>query len=515
MQTNKYKIIAAAGIMLTTFGACKKFLNQQPISSVTTDNAYNTDETIEAALVGDYGSFMSTNFYQWEYIEETDMRSDNAYAGGSGDPDYLQMDLNNISNSNGAVQREWQELYASVAKSNIILDNIYSITDPALTEERRKQIIGEASFLRAFNYFQLVSLWSSIPLEKHSNSSDPAVIRLKQSTPQETYDFIVSDLDTALQYLPDNYGGDDPSVDKVRATKGAANALMAKVWAQRPDRDYNKVLTYCDAVINSPEGYQLMTNFADLFDGNHNYNSESILEIPFLANTPEASWGVEMFYPTHDDDDNVPDDAWQRYCVPSKTLVNAYDSENDVVRKNATISFEAVPWSDDNWNPCGDGNTKVPFNVKQKHPNNWSSGDHYYLLRLADIVLLKAEAQANTDDLAGAVTTLNSIRHRAKVVSFQTNASKEQLLTAILKERQLELAFEGQRWNDLNRYGVTVNVMNNLNEVKYTCNSGTPSAPVPIKYDMTQNTTVLPIPLTEIQANPNLVQNPGYTGNGN
>jgi len=502
--------IAACLLLPALLGlsSCKKFLDLKPVSAITTENAYTTAANIEAALNGAYSSFMVTNYYQWEFVEQSDVRSDNAYAGGSGDGDFLQLDLNTISNANGLVYRDWTELYASIAKCNAVIDHIADVAaDPAMTDTRRTQIIGEASFLRAFHYYQLVKLWGGVPLEKHSNSSDPSVIRISRAPDTAVYNFIAADLQTAVQNLPDSYGS--PSIDKVRATKGAANALLAKIWAQRPDRDYSKVLQYCNAVISSPAGYTLLTNYADLFDGNHPYNNESILEIPYVASTPQGCWGAELFYPTHDDNGKVPIDAWQRYCVPTKTLVHAYDAVGDTVRKNAKISFETVPWSDENWNPCGVPQTKVPFNVAQKHPNNWGSGDHVYLLRLADIILLKAEAQNETGDLPGAIQTLLSITSRAGITPISP-ASQDQMRTTLLNQRQLELSFEAQRWDDLLRYGQAVNIMNGLQENKYTCNGGTQGPAIPITLNMTQQKLVLPIPLLEMQANPSLTQNPSY-----
>lgn len=501
------RILVVLAWICTGAGSCKKFLDQKPVSLITTENAYTTAANIEAALNGAYSSFMGYDYYQWEFVEQSDVRSDNAYAGGSGDHDFLQLDLGTISNANGAVYRDWKQLYASIAKCNVVIDNIVNVTDPALTDARRAQIIGEASFLRAFHYYQLVKYWGAVPLEKHSNSTDPSVIRISRSSDTAVYNFIAEDLTTAVTNLPDAYG--DPSIDKVRATRGSANALLAKIWAQRRDRDYTKVLQYCNAVTGSPAGYGLLTNYADLFDGAHPYNQESIMEISYVGGTPQGCWGAELFYPTHDGSGNVPSDAWQRYCVPSKTLVNAYDLAGDQIRKNANISFEIAPWADENWNPCGDAATPIPFNVKQKHPNNWNSGDHVYLLRLADILLLKAEAQNETGDLGGAITTLKLVRDRVGL-PLLSPGSQTEMRSAILNERQLELAFEAQRWDDLVRYGVAVTVMNNLQENKYTCKGGTAGSPIPLNYNMTDQKLVLPIPLLELQANPSLTQNAGY-----
>lgn len=506
-----YSIQKITGIFMLTIMccSCKKFLDLKPVSLITTDNAYTTAPNIEAALNGAYSSFMGTNYYQWQRILLSDMHSDNAYSAGSGDATFLPIDLCNIpSDNNGSIYLSWQELYQSIAKCNAVIDNIVNVTDPALTNVRRTQIIGEASFLRAFHYYQLVKQWGGVPIEKHSNSTDPSVIRIPRSADTAVYNFIASDLAVAVNNLPDSYTGADASTNKVRATKGAANALLAKIWAQRKDRDYSKVLQYCNAVINSPAGYSLMDNYPDLFDGDHYLNQESIMEIPFVAGTPQACWGADFFYPTPDGNGNVSPDTWQRYCTPSKTLVNAYDAAGDVIRKNANILFKTVPWSDENWNPCGDPNTTVPFDYKQKRPNSFSSGDHIYLLRLADIILLKAEAQNELNDLSGAAATLKTIRDRVQLPEI-AGTSKGQMKAAILNERQLELAFEGQRWDDLVRCGTAVVVMNNLHENKYTCN-GAISAPIPINYNMTDQKTLLPIPLLELQANPSLAQNPGY-----
>lgn len=233
------------------------------------------------------------------------------------------------------------------------------------------------------------------------------------------YDQIVKDLELAVAELPDYFKEGNNSVNKVKATKGAANALLAKVWAQRSDRDYNKVLQYCDAVINSAAGYQLLGNYADLFDGNHYQNAESILEVPFIAGTNLGNWGPQMFL--------VPEDGWQKYCVPSKDLVNAYQQEGDDTRLNANIIFmDEVPWADENWNPCQDDNVQVPFNYKQKHPNDWASGDHHYLLRLADIILLKAEATNELGNHGGAAEILNTVRARVDLDPV-TAVSKEQM----------------------------------------------------------------------------------------
>lgn len=504
------KILSVLFTVVLFLSSCSDFLDDKPVTSLTTGNSYNTAKDMENVLAGCYNIFYGSDYYQWEYVMLSDLRSDNAYPGGNNEETFFQYDRFTLAPSNNHNFVNWGALYRGIARCNILLDKIGDVTDPDLTQERRNQIIGEASFLRAFHYFHLVKLYGGVPLELHSNSADPTETRKSRSSEKDVYEQIVSDLTVATSNLPDIYGS-DKKVNKVRATKGAANALLAKVWAQRSDRDYTKVISYCDAVINSPASYSLLANYPDLFDGDHYFNSESILEIPFeQGNWSASSWGVELYL--------APEDGWQKYCVPSKNLVAAFDNENDSIRKNANIIFmthdingDPISWADENWNPCQDPTVGIPFNYKQKHPGGWASGDDYYLLRLADILLLKAEALNETGNTAGAINLVNSIRNRVHITPLSNSLSKEVAKNAILNERRLELAFEAQRWDDLVRNGVATTVMQGLKEYTYSCISNAPGNPVLMDYSKCdKNHWLLPIPQFEIDANPNLTQNPGY-----
>jgi len=501
----KKSLIYSAFVLIvssTMFTSCQKFLSDAPQSSLTSGNAYKSASDIENALAGCYNIFY-TDYYQWENVMLSDNRSDNAYPGGGGEDTFVNEDQFKVPPSNSHCYNFWWgQPYQGIARCNILLDKITGVTDTKLDiNDRRKQIIGEASFVRAYNYYQLVKLFGGVPIELQSNTADPGVTRKARATEAEVYDQIVKDLEVAVADLPDSFG--DPSVDKVRATKGAANALLAKIWAQRSDRDYNKVLTYCNAVINSPAGYALEGDYEMLFDGSHYINNEAILLVPYIEGNGAASnWGVELFL--------APEDGWQKYCVPSKDLVNAYKNEGDAIRMRSNIVFwNNIPWADENWSPCGNAEDTIPFNYKQKHPAGWASGDNYYLLRMGDIVTLKAEAQNELGDLDGAKATLNLVRHRVSLPDVEA-ASKEEMKNKILLERRLELAFEAQRWDDLVRTGTATAVMSALEEYKYTCSDGTPGAAVKINYNCDQNHWMMPIPQSEIDANPNLVQNPGY-----
>lgn len=492
---NNSKTISAAILALAMFTACDDKLDLEPISNETSDNAYVTAGQIEAAITGVYESFQSNDYYVWDHVLFSDVRSDNHYAGGD-NPEIFQIDAINIETTNSRVYKAWTAIYNAISKANVVIEKAPGIQQD-LTEERREQIIGEAYFLRAYHYYTLARLYGGVPLVLETvKSAEPSVTHVFRNTEEEVYAQIIEDLEMAASKLPDTYG-DDPSVNKARATKGAAYALMAKAYAQKPNPDYGQVISYANMVLTSPAGYDLMGNYADLFDGSHYNNIESILEVQYLGGN-EGSWGPQMHLPP-----SVSGDTWRKFVTPSHNLVDAFDSEGDEIRKNATILFEEVGWVDQYWGNTP--NSSIPFAYKWKNAMGWASSDHIYLLRLSDIILLKAEAHNALGDIAAAETEVNKVRQRVNlpVLTAEQTASASVMKQVILKERRLELAQEAHRWDDLVRNGVVVEVMNNVQDVDLRDGQ-------PVNYNMQAFEKFLPIPQEEITRNPNLVQNEGY-----
>jgi hypothetical protein len=492
-MTTKYIFrYALAASLAVSAASCKKSLDLQPISDATVNNSYNTASQAEAALAGAYNTFVSSDYYIWDNTYTSDVRSDNHYAGGD-NPDFFQYDNLTLTATNSKVYGDWSNLYNGILKANTVIQRVPLITDPSLAADRKAQIVGEAKFLRAYHYFQLVKNWGGVPLVTVPvTTTDPADINTPRASVADVYNQIIADLTDAAGVLPDTYG--DASVNKARATKGAANALLAKVYAQKPDRDYNKVLTYADAVISSPAGYALVSNYSDLFDDNHYNNSESILEAQFNGTTI-GNWSPSLLLPP-----SITNTTWRKFITPSKDLAKAFDSEGDVVRKNQTMLFEAAPWVDEYWSATVNG--VVPFPYKQRNLVNGNSTSRQYMLRLGDIILLKAEALNALGRTGEAASEVNKIRTRAHLGNTPA-ATQSAMALAIEKERRLELAQEGQRWDDLVRYGRAETVMNALNETNLITGQK-------VNYNMTVQKELLPIPQTELNRNPALTQNPGY-----
>lgn len=482
-SSTKIYIAALAGAL--SLQSCDKFLDLEPISQATTANSYKSLADAEAALTGVYDSFQQ-DYYVWDNVMLSDARSDNHYAGGD-NPSYYEMDELRVTANNDKTWSSWKSLYNAIAKANIVLTKVPTINDPKLdANNRRNQIIGEASFLRAYHYFQLVKLFGDIPLMlKPVSTTNASETNVPRSSVADVYKQIIADLEVAATNLPDTYGA-SADVNKARATKGAANALLAKVYAQKPDRDYTKVLQYANLVITSPAGYSLLLDYDNLFDGNHYNNAESIMEVQYVGGK-EANWGPQMLLPP-----SKSGDGWRKFLTPSKDLIKAFDAEGDVVRKNASVLFENVQWVDEFWSAQVGGS--VPFSYKWRSANGWASTNRQYLIRLADIILLKAEALNELGQTTEAAAALDLIRKRVNLQGTTAN-SKEALKSAIENERRLEFAQEGQRWDDLVRFGNVKEVMNNLNEVNLKTGQK-------MVYNMTDAKIYVPIPQNEIDRNP-------------
>jgi len=326
-----------------------------------------------------------------------------------------------------------------------------------------------------------VQLWGDVPLILTSvESFDLEILPLlfPPRTPMsEVYTQIIADLNTALPNVPVS------ALNKNFVTKGAVNAMLAKVYATQEPHDWNKVLQYCNEVIAG--GYSLLPDYDQLWDNAHENSAESIFEINYEGTNASGNWGASMFIGMD----------WKKFNIPSNDLVAAFDAENDNVRKTASIIFMDVTgkWSDPNW-----PQTAYPF-INKYRINTSPSPQNYIFLRLADILLLKAEALNETGNVTGAATLINMIRSRVGLPNT-TAGDQSAMRLALEKERRLELAFEGCRWFDLKRTGRAIEVINNAKG---------PDGQK-IGYQLTAERMLWPIPQAEMDKNSKLVQNDGY-----
>jgi hypothetical protein len=471
MKLKIYSLIAAGTFVLSVQSGCKKdFLDKQPSNQVTADVAFVDAAGAEKLLRGMYDG-MYNDYNIWDFMTNGDVTADNAYAGGD-NPANIQIDLFTANSTNGNVGRDWGALYSDIKNANEVLENVPLIQDAKLDAgNRRNQILAEASGIRAYQYFNLVRLFGAAPLILKTPANLSEMQPAKASV-DALYAQIIKDLEFALA----NAG--TTAANKGIFTKGVANALLAKVYATKPSPDWAKVNQYCDAVIAG--GYSLYPSFSGLFDAANENNSEAIWEMQFDGYSGQhGNWMPGVITGT----------GWKRFNTPTNDLVKAFDDEGDVIRKNASISFKNVStdgWSDNFW-----PKSNYPFINKYRADDKSDS----YIIRLADILLLKAEAQNETSAAGWAQSKVivDQIRKRVNLGGTPA-ADQASMRLAIEKERRLELAFEGHRWFDLVRTNRAIAVMNAQKD-----GSGNS-----LNYNVTAAKILFPIPQAEIDRNPNV-----------
>jgi hypothetical protein len=475
-------------------------LSLKPISDVNTnggvDSAGNTVKfKNRAEMLSQYNNMYNqlignngVEGWTTDMLIYSDTHADNSYRGAT-DVELTQLEQQKQDGINKNINRDWNYYFSIIAAANSVICNVDSVPDATFTQAERKQWKSEGLILRSMMYFDLVRLWGEVPLITVEPPAITAANITKvyplyyppRDSVQKVYRQIIGDLTFALQ------SDGAPNIDntnKFLFSKTVANALLAKIYAEKPVRDYAKVVQYCAAV---EKDVTLVPNFGDLFDMNasntdvkYRNTSESIFEINFAGG---GNWMTWMCGEDVSDPNSTYD--WAKWFTPSRDLMAAFDNAGDVVRKNETITTGDVTWSNEY------PSKGYPFMWKYR-----SKFTSVIKLRLADILLLKAEALVEQGNATDATILVNRIRSRAKLNSLSTVTADD-----VLNERRLELAFEGQRWFDLVRTGKVVSVLNSLN----SRDSGRlPMDPV------TEAKTLLPIPQPQIDKNPSMIQNPGY-----
>lgn len=474
-------------VMMLAISGCSKLLDREPITQVvtnTTSGASISASEAEGLLQGVYdaetGYSYGLEFNVLDRITNGDVWSDNSYAGGDNAAN-ITIDLFTANSLNDNIRRDWADAYGIIGNINIAIPQIEACADPALSSARKAQILGEARFMRAFTYFDMVRLFGKLPIivKPADLTNSESLIKstfVSQSSVDSVYDAILQD----LWYAKDNVQNDNIPSNKMVVTKGAVNSILAKVYASIPTPNWDSVAYYCDQVI--PD-YSLVPDFNFLWDNDHKNNSEAIWEFNYVGWSVVGNWIPSQFI----------GDGWKKFSTPTNDLVNTFREEGDSIRLHASISFVDYGWSDPYWKNPGN----YPILSKYNDPNNGTND--FYAIRLADILLLRAEAYNNKGDITDAATLVNQVRKRVDLPNT-TAATQADMAQAVATERRLELAFEGHRRFDLIRTGKAIEVMNAQKD----------GAGNNLNYNVQPYQLVYPVPQQQLDLNPKLVQNPGY-----
>lgn len=478
-------------------------------SGTTDDTAITTREALKGQLTAMY-NYMKGDLqsYWYQYITMAEARTDNAYGGNMGEAKVVAVESNNIDSDNEFAQNMWNYSMTAIDKANQVICNIDGVKekDPTLTDTEYREWLSEALCWRAYIWVNMMQMFGEIPMLTEippainaDNVEEVYPLYFPKRVPQEEIGAqIVKDIE---EYACTNAPDVDAS-DKFRITKGFAHGVMARFYALRQFRDWSKVASHCSAI--EAMNYTLCPNYGDLWKYDLSAitvaknTSESIFEVQW-AERANGAWIYMMFH--RDAFDPPRDYTWAKWCTPSRNLTKAYDAEADTERKNASVVYDACAWSFHY--------PKEEYAFMHKFPTNITP---VYVMRLADIMLLHAEALANLGDASGAADLVDKIRTRAKIAKLTATqrASAEEMRKAVLHERRLELAFEGYRWFDLMRYGDDYTTLKQVCDGVNVHGSSAYDAYFQPRKAMDDNHVLLPIPTGVLEKNTNLEQNPGY-----
>jgi hypothetical protein len=483
-------------------GSCKKLVDVgKPVSTITTDDAFSTNAKANSTMAGVYSQMMNNSgsfvFSNGGLTIYAGLSADElANLAGTASPEDYQFYTNTLlATTFTPGSLIWQPAYKNIYNANAIIAGIAASTATALSDSVRKELTGEAKFIRAFCYFYLANLYGDVPMPLVTDFNQTSLMK---RTPQaEVYNQIIQDLSDAQNALPSDYsvsGG-----ERVRVNKWAATALLARVYLYQ--QRWAEAETAASAVIANSQ-YSLVTSLTGVFTKN---STEAIWQLQQNnAYSPyNATWEGTKFIPTFRWSSQTPANQaafsavfglYISFLVPAYYLRPGFASNFEPGDKRKTL------WTDSTPSPAAAPYNGIVYYYPVKYTLQLGSTggaitQYYMVLRLAEQYLIRAEARAQQGtNLSGAAADLNVLRTRAGLTNT-TAVTKTDLLTAVAHERQVELFAEwGHRWLDLKRTGKASTVLGAIST----------------KQPWSDNQLLYPIPSLDITNDPNLVQNNGY-----
>ena len=505
-------LAAAAGAAALVAGAaCSDFLDPDPSDVLAPENFYASAQDAVTAVNSVYAQ--SVWFYFWQFYQ-SDVASDDAIATPNFCTDGHQLANYTLDETLWSLDDNWSNAYLTIFRANIVIDRVPAIV---MDEALKARVLGEAHFLRAVMYFNLVRMFGGVPLILHELTSVEEA-QTPRATEDEVYAQIVADLEIAVEGLPASYAA---STDVGRATSGAARALRAKVHLTR--RDWTAAAAEAGAVIASGR-YSLDPDFeANFRIARELVNPESIFEVNY--GSPDQAAGVvgsvhtlftlpagfpggdayglievnpqllALYGPTDQRGNGATYMLPTWHQRPSGDSVLAYVTERgDTVSWGVPDGAAFAKWLDE-------ANTQnMTARSWQSQPNNW------IVLRYADVLLMYAEAVAEggTPTAGSAEGALNLVRSRAGIGTV-SGLAPAALLDSIRVERRREFAMEGHRWFDLSRWGVLDETIRAKTAFVAAYRPGETDV-----HGTPGGSNLFPIPQTQLNTNRQLTQNPGW-----
>lgn len=467
----KYIKIIILGVLISFLNtSCSDdFTEVDPIGLINEDDFLTTDEEAESVIYGIY-DLMAWNYNRpWHsafFLKVLPGDCANAAGGNSGDQSQLQQidDFEHVAD-NPSITGVWEGYYKTIGLANVLIEKL-----EASELSSKNKFIAEAKFLRAYSYFELVTLFGDVPLR----ITTPQTIdefALARSPKSDVYVQIENDLTDAIDGLPAKSAISQP----FRISNEAARAVLGKVYLFQEKYDLASI--EFEKVISSM-AFDLEPNFEDIWKTENEHGIESLIELSYVS-TEQYDWGnfpwggrpesnihAQLMGPRGDGIFDVAAigvaNGWG-FNLPTAKIGEAYENAGDMVRKNATLISEedliaaggSVTEPDAGIHDY-EGYIRLKYVTRTEDTdgpiNELNYGINWRLLRYADVLLMAAEAYHKNDEDGKAIIELNKVRYRAGLPDV--TATGDALFDAIVTERQLELSFEGQRFWDLVRWGM-------------------------------------------------------------
>ena len=479
-QFTKFARIPALSAVLLMGAASCNVLQQDPYTALTPADAFSNADRISKSAVGMYDALQNAEFLGGRALIYGDVRSDDTNPSP-----YFSTIVNTTSTlpNDAYATNAWTGGYRTLYGVNYFLQQL-ALNTGKTTADLEKQYTGEGEYIRALVYFNLVNLYAQ-PYNFTADASHPGVPiqldapdavgafdasqNLARATVKQVYDQIEKDLLDALSKLPESYT--TPFDNTGRATKDAARTLLSRMYLYKAD--YPNAAKYSGDVITGAR---------------HKLNPSPVT--PFTAGSYQTSESIFSVAMNSSDNPNTNNALGQHYGGKNRAdiTVTPY-ARIDTTQFRSKDRRRTLLLTSGSTYPAA---SLLIYTLKY----NNASFDYVPIHRYSEVLLNRAEAlaQVSATVSAEAITLLNTVRGRSlpsiaayPAYTAASFANKQALIDAILFERRLELAFEGHRYYDLLRY------KRNPSRISYG-----------------DNRVVLPIPLVDIQQNPNLVQNPGY-----
>lgn len=526
----KLAAFSSAFLLMMGITSCQKLTDVVPESNEVASNYYRNYNEVNIALTGCYNGLQEPLLTEWML---TELRSDNARQRSATSTTNVNQELNvlnlyTVSPQHQQVYNYWLSVYKNIRNINYVLRSlgvsysndqlVYGDPTADVTEAQRDELIGQALFLRAYHYFNLVRLFGGVFIISEPILSSEAK-NVNRSTVQECYNFIISDLQAASTKASSNSFAQISPENLGKANSWSAKALLAKVYLTIEVPRTGDALTLLDDII-AYSGYGLESDYARIFSINNEMNKEILFTVRYKSGLVGLGNPMANSFAPASSGDAVINGDGSGFNYPTISIFNAYRTPFSGAvdkRKAATIGVYT---------------SSTPYYINKflsKVAVKNDAENDFPVIRYADVLLMKAEALDYSD---ASIELINEIRQRAGAVDYTSgnfnsafykyplsgtssidNASD--FKAALLNERRLEFAFENQRFFDMVRFGEAINVMHNHYTQDYQDHYRRYRPVITIdelKENVTEEKLLLPIPQREIDTNTQIqiIQNPGY-----